>query len=58
MGFEDPRLKKFVALRMNYKLFNKLKELSKKNGKDISSTIRELCKEGLSKENNPELVQS
>ena len=47
MGFEDSRLKKFVAVRMNYALFNGLKSESDKVGKDVSDIIRELCKDGL-----------
>jgi len=47
IGFEDPKLKQFIGIRMDYDLFHRLENESHKENKDISKTIRELCQEAL-----------
>ena len=47
IGFEDPKLKNFIGIRMDYDLFHRLKNESHKENKDISKLVRELCQEAL-----------
>lgn len=44
---EDPRKKRFVAVRMELALFHSLSEEAQRRGTDLSETIRQLCNAGL-----------
>ncbi len=44
---EDKRKRQFVAVRMEETLFKDLMEKANSEGKDLSETIRALCRNGL-----------
>lgn len=49
---QDQRKKHFVSVRMEQELFKELMEKAQAQGKDLSCTIRELCKSGLNNNEN------
>lgn len=48
-GKPETRKKEFVGFRCEPDLFQELNKKAESKGSDVSSTIRELCREGLKK---------